>query len=75
MPMPSQTRAGSPSRLPAKADRQWSSLAKLPPQAPGFSREEAIRLLAELQEMDQRLLDLREWLVRLVVLASDGLQP
>jgi hypothetical protein len=34
----------------------------LPPQAAGLSREEAMRLLAELEEMDQRLRDLRQGL-------------
>jgi hypothetical protein len=38
------------------------STAMLPPQAAGLSREEAMRLLAELEEMDQRLRDLRQGL-------------
>jgi hypothetical protein len=47
------------------------SLAMLPPQAPaGLSREDAMRLLAELQEMDQRLRGLRERLMALLERAS-----
>jgi hypothetical protein len=48
------------------------SLAMLPPQAAGLSREEAMALLAELQEMDRRLRGLREGLLALVELASEG---
>jgi hypothetical protein len=36
------------------------SMAMLPPQAAGLNREEAMRLLSDLQEMDQRLGDVRE---------------
>jgi hypothetical protein len=47
------------------------SLAMLPPQAPaGLNREEAMRLLAQLQEMDQQLRDLREGLTALLERAS-----
>jgi hypothetical protein len=46
------------------------SLAMLPPQAAGLSREEAMGLLAELQEMDKRLRELRDGLLALVALAS-----
>ena len=42
------------------------SLAMLPAQAPGLRREEAMRLLAELQEMDRRLRDLRQGLAVLL---------
>jgi hypothetical protein len=38
--------------------------------AVGLSREEAMRVLAELQEMDQRLRDLRESLTALLERAS-----
>jgi hypothetical protein len=50
----------------------------LPPQAVGLSREEAMRLLAQLQETDQRLRDLREgltpppfwhWLARMMAIS------
>jgi hypothetical protein len=41
-----------------------------PTQAAGLSPEEVMRLLAELQEMDRRLRELREGLVALVELAS-----
>jgi hypothetical protein len=52
------------------------SLAMLPPQAPaGLSREEGMRLLAELQEMDRRLQQLREGLLALVDLASEEQPP
>jgi len=54
---------------------QWStgieplcrSMAMLPP---GLSREEAMRVLAELREMDQCLRDLREGLFDLLERAS-----
>jgi len=46
------------------------SMAMLPPQSAGLSREEAMRLLAELQEMDRRLRALREGLLALVAVAS-----
>jgi hypothetical protein len=46
------------------------SLAMLPPQTAGRSREQAMRLLAQLQEMDQRLRDLREGLTALLERAS-----
>jgi hypothetical protein len=42
------------------------SMAMLPPQAAGLNREEAMRLLSELQEMDQRLRDVREGLTALL---------
>jgi hypothetical protein len=42
----------------------------LPPNAAGLSREEAMRLLAELQEMDKRLRELRDGLLALVALPS-----
>lgn len=46
------------------------SLAMLPAQAPGLRREEAMRLLAELQEADQRIQKLREGLLSLVEMAG-----
>ncbi|MGH8995444.1 MAG: hypothetical protein ACRDYB_05350 [Acidimicrobiales bacterium] len=42
----------------------------LPPEAVGLSREDAMRLLAELQDMDRRLREPRDRLVALVALAS-----
>jgi len=50
------------------------SMAMLPPQAAGLSREEAMRLLAELKEMDQRLRDLREGLTALLERASPDVE-
>ena len=41
------------------------SLAMLPPSSAGLNREEAMRLLAQLQEMDQRVRDLRAGLTAL----------
>jgi hypothetical protein len=46
------------------------SVAMLPPQAAGLSREEAMRLLAELQAMDQRLRNVQEGLTALLERAS-----
>jgi hypothetical protein len=51
------------------------SLAMLPPHAAGLGREEAMQLLAELQEMDRRFRDLREGLLALVQLTSSGESP
>ncbi len=51
------------------------SIAMLPPQAAGLSREEALRLLAQLQEMDRRLQRLRDGLTALVAVASEEQQP
>jgi hypothetical protein len=42
------------------------SLAMLPPKSAGLNREEAMRLLAQLQETDQRLRGLREGLTALL---------
>jgi hypothetical protein len=47
------------------------SLAMLPPQAAGLSREEALGLLTELQDLDRRLRELRTGLIALVELASN----
>ena len=51
------------------------SLAMLPPQAMGLSREKAMRVHAELQEMDQRVRELREGLLTLLALAWDEPSP
>jgi hypothetical protein len=50
------------------------SLAMLPPQAAGLSREEAMRLLAQLQETDKWLRELREGLTTLLDRASPDAQ-
>lgn len=42
----------------------------LPPSAAGLSREEGMRLLADLQETENRLKELRQGLLALVELAS-----
>jgi hypothetical protein len=47
------------------------SLAMLPPKSAGLNREEAMRVLAQLQETDQRLRDLREGLTALLAVASE----
>jgi hypothetical protein len=47
------------------------SLAMLPPQATGLTREEALRLLTELQDLDRRLRELRTGLIALVEIASN----
>ena len=48
----------------------------LPPQTPaGLTREEAMRLLTDLQEMDRRVQKLREGLLALVALASEEQPP
>ena len=46
------------------------SIAMLPPQAAGLSREEPMRLLAELQKTDQRLRELSEGLTALLEQAT-----
>lgn len=46
------------------------SIAMLPPRSVGLNREDAMRLLAELEEMDRRLGDVRAGLETLVALAS-----
>ena len=52
------------------------SLAMLPPLTPpGLSREVAMQLLAEVQEMDRRIRKLREGLIALVDLASTEQPP
>lgn len=48
------------------------SLAMLPPQSAGLDREQAMRLVAELQAMDRRVQHLRCSLASL--LAQDGLE-
>ena len=59
---------------PYEIENLRRSLAMLPPNAGGLSREEALRLLGELQQMDRRLRKLREGLLVLVGLAT-GDQP
>ena len=46
------------------------SLAMLPPKSAGLNREEAMRLLVQIQETDQRLRDLQEGLTALLERAS-----
>lgn len=47
----------------------------LRPQSAGLNREEAMRLLAELQDLDRRLRSLREGLVALLDIASPEHTP
>ena len=46
------------------------SVAMLPPQAASLSREEAMKLFAELQKADQRIRELREGLTLLLERSS-----
>ena len=53
-------------------DRLWEletlrrSLAMLPPLSPGLKREEAMRLIAELEDAERRLRGLRDGLAKLL---------
>jgi hypothetical protein len=60
---------------PYKLESVRRSLAMLPAQTASLDREEAIRLLAELQEMDKRMRQLREGLLGLVALAYPDAGP
>lgn len=52
-----------------------AQLGHAPAQAPGLKREETMRLLAQLQETDQRLRDLRGGLLALIEQASPEGKP
>ena len=51
------------------------SIAMLPPQSIGLNREDAMRLLAELEDRDRRLDQVRDGLATLVALASGETAP
>jgi hypothetical protein len=58
---------------PMEIESLRRSLAMLPPKSTGVSREEAMRLLAELQAMQKRIGTLHDGLLALVELCSTGL--